>query len=177
MITKQIFSYYNTIFSLEMTPKVGKVVENVHLHKKWPPMTTAQQRLLNCHGIEPTGLWDITGSEEYMRNVIGSLYLDGPICLPISVYGLKRQHFSAFECSCEMHKLPGFVASQSFLMTVKGTCPTLSAPTIITISYVSETKEKKGMLLVITPKHGWNKMCILYVSYWTSKLFSTKLWF
>lgn len=102
-------------------------------------------RLLNCHGIEATGLWDITGSEEYMRNVIGSLYLDVPFCLPISVYGLQRQHFSVCECSCEMHKLPGFVASQSSLMTVKGTCPTLSAPTIITISYVSETKEKKGM--------------------------------
>jgi len=25
-------------------------------------------------------------------------------------------------------------------MTVKGTCPTLRAPTIITISYISETK-------------------------------------
>lgn len=97
-----------------------------------------------------------------MRNVIGSLYLDVSFCLPFSVYGLQRQHFSAFECSCEMHKLPGFVASQSSLMTGKGTCPTLSAPTIITISYVSETKEKKRhvlwyRLLVITPKTWVNQ--------------------
>ncbi len=65
VIAEQIFNYYNTNFSLEITSKVQKVNQKYTFTHK---LTTKRnfQFIFSHHGMERTGLWDIKGSEGYI---------------------------------------------------------------------------------------------------------------
>ncbi len=70
VITKQIFNYYNTDFSLETTSKVQKVSQKyTFAHKlttKHNFQTPSLFYFFNHHGMERMELWDIKGSEGYI---------------------------------------------------------------------------------------------------------------
>ncbi len=64
VITKQIFNYYNTNFSLEITSKVQK---NIHLNTNWPPNTTFRRHLYFLAQPSRNGTHRIVGYQRQRR--------------------------------------------------------------------------------------------------------------
>ena len=117
VITKQIFNYYNTDFSLELTSKVQKVSQKyTFTHKlttkhnfQTPSLFLAQplwngthrivgyqrQRRIHLCCLQKSARWRHLRRQELKL----TLNSDVPWCLPTLECVLRRQHFSVFGCS------------------------------------------------------------------------------
>ncbi len=108
VITKWRFNYYNTDFSLEITSKVQNFGQKHTFTHKLTNKQNFQMPslffLLNHHGMERTGLWDIKGIEGYIYAAFKSqpdegisggrkwMDLNVPCCRPTLKCVLRRQH-------------------------------------------------------------------------------------
>ncbi len=67
LISKLIFDYYNTNFSLEITSKVQKCIRNIHLHTNEPPNAAFRQNLYFLAQPSRNGTHRIVGYQRQRR--------------------------------------------------------------------------------------------------------------
>ncbi len=117
VITKWISNYYNTDFSLEITPKVQKVSQKYTFTHKLTTKATFRRHLYFLAQPSRNGTYRIVGYQRQRRihlcclqksirrrylmrqEVKLTLDTDIPWCLPTLKCILRRQHFSVFGCS------------------------------------------------------------------------------
>ncbi len=121
VITKQIFNYYNTNFSLEITSKVQKVNQKYKFTHKLTTKRNFQAPSLFFSSTSWNGTHRIVGYQRqrmihlcclqksirwrYLMRQEVKLTLDSdvPWCLPTLECVLRRQHFSVFGCSLALY--------------------------------------------------------------------------